>query len=257
MLFTNAVSIFLPLSAYFVRPIICVAIESIFQRDNDPRSSQTQLASGSAIEYGKVSNSLSWQASGPLYSGCNLSGVKISNCYQLTLSSDATQNLEDYGSSTPRQRTEFLTASAAAGTTHKYQWSYYLKSPVGTSTHFFHLMQLFSRDDGGPILTLDAINGVIAIKDNYRDCSKTGCPSIPLNTFTDKTTIHTIAVTYGPSNGIFKYIITDSATSEVLLSYSASGNMGGNASIKFGTYRLAVSNMKNSVAALGDFKVLA
>ncbi|KAJ3890758.1 hypothetical protein GG344DRAFT_77567 [Lentinula edodes] len=257
MLFTNALSLFLPISASLVTPITCLAVESISQKDNNPRSSQTQLASGSAIEYGKVSNSLSWQASGPLYSGCNLSGVKISDCYQLTLSSVATQNLEDYGSSTPRQRTEFLTASAAVGTTHKYQWSYFLKSPVGTSTHFFHLMQLFSRDDGGPILTLDAINGVIAIKDNYRDCSKTGCPSIPLSTFTDKTTIHTVAVTYGSSNGSFKYVITDSATSNVLLSYSASGNMGGNASIKFGTYRLAVSNMKSSVAAVGDFKVLA
>ncbi|KAJ3930891.1 MAG: hypothetical protein NXY57DRAFT_272370 [Lentinula lateritia] len=257
MLFAIALPIFLPIFASLVSPIACIAIESTSERHNDPRSSQTQLASGSAIEYGKVSNSLSWQASGPLYSGCSLSGVKISDCYQLTLSNDATQNLEDYGSSSPRQRTEFLTASAAAGSTHKYQWSYYLKSPVGTTTHFFHLMQLFSRDDGGPILTLDAINGVIAIKDNYRDCSKTGCPSIPLSTFTDKTTIHTVAVTYGPSNGSFKYVITDSVTSNVLLSYSASGNMGGNASIKFGTYRLAVSNMKSSVAAVGDFKVLA
>ncbi|KAF8827732.1 hypothetical protein HHX47_DHR4000314 [Lentinula edodes] len=143
MFFTNALSLFLPISASLVTPITCLAIESISQRDNNPRSSQTQLASGSAIGYGKISNSLSWQASGessaigrrtdphsmrtpgPLYSGCSLSGVKISDCYQLTLSSVATQNLEDYGSSTPRQRTEFLTASAAAGTTHKYQWSYF------------------------------------------------------------------------------------------------------------------------------------
>ncbi|KAJ3986592.1 hypothetical protein F5890DRAFT_1552171 [Lentinula detonsa] len=246
----------LPLLASIAQPAACAAVESLPSKEFEPRSSQTQLSSGSAITYGKISSSLSWQASGPLYHGCNLNGVGISDCYQFTLSSDPTKNLEDYSSSSARQRTEFLTPSAAAGTTHRYRWSYFLQSPVGTSTHFFHLMQLFSRDDGGPILTLDAINGVIAIKDNYRDCSKTGCPSIPLSAFTDKTTIHDVTVTYGSTNGSFKYVITDSATSNVLLSYSATGNMGGNASIKFGTYRLAISNMKASVAAIGDFKVL-
>ncbi|KAJ3772389.1 hypothetical protein FB446DRAFT_736784 [Lentinula raphanica] len=202
---------------------------------------------------------------GPLYHGCNLSGVTISDCYQFTLSSDPTKNLEDYSSSSPRQRTEFLTPSAAAGTSHRYRWSFLLvfhfriefthvahrshhslQPPVGTSNHFFHLMQLFSRDDGGPIITLDAINGAIAIKDNYRDCSQTGCPSISLSAFTGKTTIHDVTVKYG-SSGSIKYVITDSATSKVLLSYSATGKMGGNASIKFGTYRLTISNMQASV----------
>ncbi|KAJ4482230.1 hypothetical protein J3R30DRAFT_3699647 [Lentinula aciculospora] len=246
----------LPLLALFAQPIVGAAVVPSGFNQSITRSSQKQIASGSSITYGKISDSLSWQASGPLYSGCNLNGVSISDCYQFTLSSDATKNLEDYSTTSPRQRTEFLTPSAAAGTTHRYRWSYYLQSPVGTSSHFFHLMQLFSRDDDGPILTLDAINGVIAIKDNYRDCSKTGCPSISLSAFTNKTTIHDVTVTYGPTKGSFKYVITDSATSKVLLSYSASGNMGGNASIKFGTYRLAISNMQSSIAAAGDFKVL-
>ncbi|KAJ3717062.1 hypothetical protein C8R42DRAFT_588070 [Lentinula raphanica] len=236
-----------PLLASIAQPVACAAVESTSSNQNlEPRSSHTQLASGSSITYGTVSSSLSWQASGPLYHGCNLSGVTISDCYQFTLSSDPTKNLEDYSSSSPRQRTEFLTPSAAAGTTHRYRWSFFLQPPVGTSNHFFHLMQLFSRDDGGPIITLDAINGAIAIKDNYRDCSQTGCPSISLSAFTGKTTIHDVTVKYG-SSGSIKYVITDSATSKVLLSYSATGKMGGNASIKFGTYRLTISNMQASV----------
>ncbi|KAF5375953.1 hypothetical protein D9615_008154 [Tricholomella constricta] len=217
---------------------------------------QVLLADGTSMQFGTVSSDLSWQASGILYQGCKDSvsfPINIVDCYGLTLSSDPTANL-DPGGATPRQRIEFLTPGAADGVTQKFKWRYYLSSTVGTSTKFFHLMQLFSRGDGSPIITLDAVNGQIKIKDYKRDCLTTGCPAIPLASFTDRTTVHFVTVTYGP-NGHMDYVVKDAADeSNQLLRYTVSGPMGlESTSIKFGAYRATFEGMTIVKAAVGDF----
>lgn len=185
--------------------------------------------------------------SGVLYKGCNsTSSIKISDCYQLSLVRDPTKQLDPGFPDSPRQRIEFYTPGAADGTTHKYTWKYLyefhlrvnrrllmsffsLAPGVGTSTHFFHLMQLYSRGDGAPIVTLDALSGKVTVRDYKRSCASTQCPSVALSSFTGKTTVHTMSVTYGPQ-GKMNYVITDFQTRKVILSYKVSGPMGSESS---------------------------
>ncbi|KAK7062609.1 hypothetical protein VNI00_000097 [Paramarasmius palmivorus] len=117
-------------------------------------------------------------------------------------------------------------------------------------------MQVLTRGgNGGPVVTLDAVKGQIAIKDEVRDCAQTKCPSIPLSDFTDRTTVHFVTVTYG-SQGSLRYVVQDADNGHMeLLRYQVTGEMGEDASIKFGTYRAAVEGMTVSRAALGDFVV--
>ncbi|KZT27106.1 hypothetical protein NEOLEDRAFT_156509 [Neolentinus lepideus HHB14362 ss-1] len=177
----------------------------------------------------------------------------MSNCYSLSLTSDPIKQLDPGFPDSPRQRIEFLTKGMSDGTSATFKWKYLLSSKTGTTTHFFHLMQLFSRGDNGPIITLDAVKGQISVNDYVRDCSATRCPTVPINQFTDRTTQHTMAVTVGPS-GKLKYVVTNAETGVIILSYSASGKMGSQStSLKFGTYRAAVSGMTTASASVGDF----
>ncbi|KAE9390383.1 hypothetical protein BT96DRAFT_967793 [Gymnopus androsaceus JB14] len=172
---------------------------------------------------------------------------------KLKLSDDITENLNP-GMTPARQRNEFLTAQGASGTLHKYEWKYYLATGTGTSDHFFHLMQLLTRGgSGGPVITLDAIAGNISITDldPSRDCKNPACPSTGLDEFEGKTTVHSVEVTYGDTDGSFKYTVTDG--SKTLLTYNVTGNTGEDASIKFGTYRRVVDGMTVVRAAVGDF----
>ncbi|GLB42832.1 hypothetical protein LshimejAT787_1202810 [Lyophyllum shimeji] len=216
-----------------------------------------ELADGKSLQSGKINSQLSWQASGKLWKGCTDSAIAITDCYSVSLSSDPEANL-DPSPGELRQRIEFLTPGAADGTKHSFEWKYYLPSSVGTSNHFFHLMQLLTRGGGraGPVISLDASNGKIVIRDYKRDCASTKCPSIPLSSFTDRTTLHSVTVTYGP-NGHFDYVIKDAKDQgKQLLRYTVTGQMGSeSSSIKFGTYRATFEGMTPVRAAMGDFKV--
>lgn len=216
---------------------------------------RAQLSDGkSGLQQGEINKGLSWMSSGILLVDECGKGIAISDCYSLELSSDPSKNLQDRDLDTPRQRIELWTPGVADGTTQKFKWRFYLSSQTGTTKNFFHLMQVLSRGDGGPIVTLDAVNDRIMIKDYKRDCDVTECPSIPLDRFTDRTTVHFVTVTFGPK-GSLNYVIKDAADESVaLLSYSVKGAMGtGGSSIKFGTYRLAVDGMTKSLAYAGDF----
>lgn len=112
----------------------------------------------------------------------------------------------------PRQRIElFSYPGAAQATTWKYEWKSYLKHGVSTGSDFFHLFQwvllirfqilniefwklqssladmrwvdrTLRRDNcGGPVISLNAFEGNVAIQDAVRDCSVTKCPSLPLS----------------------------------------------------------------------------
>ncbi|KAJ7857760.1 hypothetical protein B0H13DRAFT_2237671 [Mycena leptocephala] len=216
------------------------------------RTELTDGTSGKAVEGPGYTTfgALQWQSSGILYDGCNDSPtfpIYITDCYALQLSSDPTKNLQD-DSDSPRQRIEFLTKGAADGTSWSYEWKYYLSSQTGTTNQFFHLMQILTRDgSGGPVITLNAAAGKVSIQDTVRGCPSAGCPFIALDDFTDRTTTHSMTVTYGPKGSV-KYTVKDTKTGAKLLTYSATGSMGSEStSLKFGTYRQAVAGMTASL----------
>ncbi|KDQ56274.1 hypothetical protein JAAARDRAFT_307218 [Jaapia argillacea MUCL 33604] len=213
------------------------------------------LADGNSMQYGTLSNGLQWQASGVLKQGCSSAGSPhITSCYSLSFTNDPTKQLDPGFPDSPRQRIEFLTPTGNDGTSHTYTWKYYLAPGTGSTTHFFHLMQVFSRGTAGgaPVITLDAVKDTVAVEDNVRNCTNPKCPSIALSSFEGKTTHHSMAITYGPS-GKINYVVKDDS-GNTLLSYQATGSMGtGGTYIKFGEYRAAVSGMTIANAALGDF----
>lgn len=135
--------------------------------------------------------------------------------------------------SSPRQRIELLSwPPAPADSSFHYTWSTYLESPISTSNSFFHLWQLFSREEGGPAVSLTATKGKVAIDDNIRDdCGGTGCPQVQMGQYTDKVVKHDMKVTFG-QKGRLQYSMTDAASGATMLKYSAKGYMGQESSLK-------------------------
>ncbi|KAM0753376.1 hypothetical protein T439DRAFT_379067 [Meredithblackwellia eburnea MCA 4105] len=153
----------------------------------------------------------------------------------------------------PRQRIEFLSwPGAPANTEWIYRWSTYLVPGVSTSAHFFHTWQVLRRDAcGGPVLTLDAKAGKAVIGDLVRGCTE--CASVPIASFTGKTIVHAMRIRYG-INGLVSYKAVDINNQKTpLLSYSATGDMGASASIKFGMYRGVFSGNTEARSFVGDY----
>lgn len=215
------------------------------------------LNDGSSSKSGTISSQLRWQATGSLVHeacpGSTAHPIAIADCYQLALVADPTKQLDQGHLDSPRQRIEFLTPKLADGASFAYKWRMYVSSRAGTSSKFFHLMQVFSNADGGPIVTLDGVSNTAAVKDYKRDCAQTGCPAIPWSSFTDMTTKHFISGKFGGS-GSLDYRVQD-ANGTTLFRYQVpSGYMGsGGCYIKFGTYRAAFDGMTAVNAAVGDF----
>ncbi|GAA5850636.1 hypothetical protein JCM8547_001939 [Rhodosporidiobolus lusitaniae] len=160
------------------------------------------------------------------------------------------------GQPSPRQRIELFTwPGAVAGTTWKYTWKG-RTSRTSTSDQFFHVWQILRRDAcGGPVVTLDLNDNQIKIRDLRRGCN--GCVSAPASSFFDRTVTHTLTVIYG-LDGALKYTATvpDGSlglSKKTLLSYSAKGDMGHKASLKFGSYRAVVRGMRSVTTWMGDF----
>ncbi|KAH7104252.1 hypothetical protein BKA62DRAFT_615172 [Auriculariales sp. MPI-PUGE-AT-0066] len=220
------------------------------------RASTVVLGDGVTPASGSINSNLKWQsATGEIVAGpCPGSTaypIAISDCYQLTLSANTSEMLDQGHLDSPRQRAEFLTPAKADGEAFAYHWRMYLSSKTGTNSSFFHLMQVISRDSSPePVVTLDAVNNMVLIKDTRRpDGTK---PSIPLDQFTDRTTVHTIKGVYG-LNGSLDYRVSD-LNGTLLLRYTVTkGDMGSNASVKFGTYRAVYDGMTAVKAAVGDF----
>ncbi|EJU01067.1 hypothetical protein DACRYDRAFT_22864 [Dacryopinax primogenitus] len=210
----------------------------------------TTLGDGTAYESGKVEG-MTWQASGILTQGCTDSVSKIDDCYEMTLSSNPNDNL-DPGNWTARQRNELHFPPQADGSTWNYQWKHYLASGVGSTTHFFHMMQVFSTMDDGPLVTLDPISGAVRITDYERGCNPCGPTYSPLSSWEGRTTMHEMTLTSG-SNGNLQYAVSDASTGAALISYSVSGYMGGQTYVKFGTYRATEDITTGVTAYVGDF----
>jgi hypothetical protein len=208
-------------------------------------SAKTQLSNGNSMQYGVASAILNWQSSGTfaphglllnghsdhfilsgiLYRGCD-NVHEISDCYTLSLTSDPTKQLDPGPFPSPRQRIEFRSPDHADGTTYMYTWNHKLSSSVGTTASFFHLMQVFSTGNAGPVVTLDAVSGRLAINDfsPLRACTLVPCPSIPISSILGVITSHTMVVTYGPAGKLY-YVVKDLSGNK-LLSYNVTGAMG-------------------------------
>jgi len=132
----------------------------------------TTLAEGTSMQTGTVEG-MTWQASGILTQGCTSDASHIGDCYGLTLSSNPIDNL-DPGNWTPRQRNELHFPPQADGSTWTHYWKHYLASGMGSTEQFFHMMQVFSTADDGPLVTLDPILGAVQITDYERGCNPCG-----------------------------------------------------------------------------------
>jgi len=215
----------------------------------------TQLSDGKTIEYGMsglATGLFEWQASGILTQGCTLS-TAISGCYGISLTSDPNSQLDTHFPDSPRQRMEFRTNGYPSGSRYSFTWKQYLPTSVTTSTHFFHLMQVFDEVQDGPILTLDAVSNQMSFTDFVGDKCADDCPAVALDSYNGRTTLHSLQITFGP-NGQFDYFISDAVTGDEIMEYHTAGQFGTSSTyVKYGTYRATFSGMSTISAAVGDF----
>ena len=166
-------------------------------------------------------------STGILTQGCTIS-TSIDNCYGISLTSDPTAQLDTHFPDSPRQRIEFRTDAHPSGSSFSFTWKQYLSANVTTSTHFFHLMQVFDMTADGPILTLDAVKNQLTFTDFDGDKCNEDCPAVALDEYNGRTTMHSLQITFG-SSGKFDYTINDADTGSKILSYSTTGQFGSNA----------------------------
>ncbi|GAA5918838.1 hypothetical protein JCM1841_002764 [Sporobolomyces salmonicolor] len=183
------------------------------------------LSNGESFDSGKIDTEVRWQSSGVILPFC-LKGNEIKKCW--TLQEDAKgQMAETRG--TARQN------------------------------HFFHLTQLFSRSARGFILALDLLDGRIQIVDSDSSrCGRdagTACPSVSVEDYWGRTTLHDLRVEYGEAGSVDYTILDLSHPSHpTLLHYSFSdSSVPGRGSLKTGLYRAVVDGATTAEALVGDF----
>jgi hypothetical protein len=115
-----------------------------------------------------------------------------------------------------------------SGARYSFTWKQYLSTSVTTTSHFFHLMQVFDQTADGPVLTLDAVNNQMTFTDFVGDKCNGNCPAVALNSYNGRTTFHSMQITFG-ANGKFDYKITDAVTGDEIMEYHATGQLGQNA----------------------------
>ncbi|KAF7304073.1 hypothetical protein MIND_00638800 [Mycena indigotica] len=226
-------------------------------------AAQAQSINNGSAEGSGTIEGLTWQAAGHvlpwpgvLSKGCTQG--TIVDCYSMFFSFDPTVNLDPGFPSSPRQRDEFHFPTLALGASFSYAWKQYLYASTGTSTHFFHLMQLFDDTAGSPVITLDAVNDMVSIHDYVRgdgesSCGSAACPTTAIANYHGTTVTHTISGKTGAS-GKVSYKVTRDDNGLQVINYSATGAMGtGKGYVKFGAYRAAFSGMTTMNAVVGDW----
>lgn len=135
----------------------------------------TQTIGSGTFVSGAFPNNAGWsyQATGLFQAGgCDaaVSPSLISNCFNLQLSADPSQDLGDNA----RQRIEIYSTGQESGTTWHFTWKSLSPPSTGSNEHFFHSWQILSRGgggaSGGPVVYLDYKLGAAAIGDTVR-CS--------------------------------------------------------------------------------------
>ena len=104
-------------------------------------------------------------------------------------------------------------------------------------------------------MALNLQKGTASIYDYVRECENgsSGCPAaIKITDFVGRTMQHNMTVLYG-TQGTMQYTMIDLATGNVMINYTAAGDMGSEGSIKYGNYRIQFPQMKEAVAYFGDY----
>ncbi|KAJ7188973.1 hypothetical protein C8R46DRAFT_1244273 [Mycena filopes] len=171
------------------------------------------------------------------------------------LSPNASQMLDTDHLDSPRQRNEWHFPTVASGKGFSYSWKQYLDPGCGSSTHFFHLMQVFGVTENNPIVTLDALSNALKIVDFVSSTCGGVCPSTPLSNYLGKYTVHSITGVCGPKGKLTYTVTNGSPAGSKIISYSRStGGLGlGDCYVKFGTYRMAFTPMTAVNTMVGDF----
>ncbi|GEM10994.1 hypothetical protein Rt10032_c13g5011 [Rhodotorula toruloides] len=221
------------------------------------------LADGSEATSGVLSKGVKWQASGILEEGCNMQGqdVMIARPVTIHMGGPGESRLRE-GSATNRD--PFLASSSGGRDVDlridcftRSKWRFHLSPSLPTSSRFFHLTQLLSREQGGFVVALGLVNGKIKISSVLptlvgSDGQPVPLPEMPAEGFWGRTTYHRMAVKWGPGGSV-DYTIQDDATLAPLLRYAVS-NVGvpAQGSIKTGLYRAHVCSA--ATAVVGDFE---
>ncbi|GAA5925819.1 uncharacterized protein JCM15063_005129 [Sporobolomyces koalae] len=161
----------------------------------------------------------------------------------------------------------FSWPGARSGETWSYTWKSH-QGATSVTSKFFHTWQLLRRDcGGGPIITLDLKGGKAVISDDMRGC--VDCVSVDANVFMSRTIQHQLTVTFG-LNGSISYRAYDVTPSPIanedanalglnlgttlpVIKYEAYGDMGDQASIKFGQYRAVTEGLLDVTTFVGDY----
>ncbi|GAA5926584.1 uncharacterized protein JCM15063_000314 [Sporobolomyces koalae] len=222
------------------------------------------IADGLAPKSGVLGKGIKWQASGIVEQGSNLPGQSVAIGDPLTLHMGPESTCTDQKG---RQRTEILSwPPSEPGETYLYEWRYHLSPALPTSYKFFHLTQLFSRDQGGFILSLGLVKpGIVKISSTIPDSQDRLCHDsdgivtdnvmqVDAARYWGRTTCHSMLVTWGPE-GAINYTVRDSESHEILLRYSVREvNVAAKGSIKFGLYRAHVCSPASAVIGDISFK---
>ncbi|GAA5862578.1 hypothetical protein JCM3774_001067 [Rhodotorula dairenensis] len=160
-------------------------------------------------------------------------------------------------SSSARQRNEILSwPGAPSGQTWHYTWKSYQDASTTSNNHFFHSWQILRRDgNGGPVITLDYTNGNVELDDIVRGCNNCAPSFGSTSAWFNRVISHDLVITYGVSGSIaYSASYAPAApTAQPILKYSAKGDMGSSASLKFGNYRLYTTGLSPALAYVGDF----
>ncbi|POY75446.1 hypothetical protein BMF94_1518 [Rhodotorula taiwanensis] len=217
------------------------------------------IADGKAAQSGVLVQGVKWQASGILEDAANMPGQVAYIERPLTIHlGGPTQCIDDKG----RQRTEILSwPPSAPGETWSYTWKFHLHPDLPTSSKFFHLMQLFSREQKGWVVALGLVQNKVRISSQLPPLlgGSDGTTPVPLpeigaDRYWGRTTRHYMLVTYGP-NGAVDYSISDAVTNELLLRYCMQNvPVPAAGTIKTGLYRQHVCSPASAVVGDFDFR---
>ncbi|GAA5872181.1 hypothetical protein JCM16303_001002 [Sporobolomyces ruberrimus] len=210
------------------------------------------IADGCKPQAGVLKKGVKWQASGFLEQGANLPGqpVLIGDPYTIHMGPETTC-VDEKG----RQRNEFLSwPPSEPGQTHLYKWRFHLSPALPTSYKFFHMTQLFSREQGGFVLSLGLVHPhKIKISSFLPECNAASDNVLEVDAeeYWGRTVCHRMLVKWGP-NGSIDYTVSDAGTNQILLRYRVNDvNVPAKGSIKCGLYRAHVCSAASAV--VGDF----
>jgi len=167
------------------------------------------------------------------------------------------------------------------------KWNFHLAPALPSASKFFHMTQLFSRDQGGFVVALGLVNGRIKVSSQLPPLvdaqgAEVPLPEVEVERYWGRTTYHRMVVTWGPGGSVdcassFAFLpspsvlllarrladsplplsradtVQDASTHELLLQYARSGvDVPAGGSVKCGLYRAHVCSAASAV--VGDFQ---